>query len=260
MLFGQPSRPVSKRHPTAPQFSVPRPRGNCPPGTTNAVQQLSPLQSTMPAVHDGLVDGTNPQTPLIEHVCGYWHVPHEETVRVVPQLSVPDLAPQFFQIRLQNAVSPSYVQPHLFGVPPPPHVCPFGHVPQFTVIGKPQLSLSVTSPQFLPSRLQNAVSPSYVQPHLFGVPPPPHVCADEHVPQFTVRDVPQLLFAVKLSQFLLYCVQNAVSVSGTHGLHFPSTPHVTPVPLHTPHVYTLRYVPQLSGPVAMPQILPWREQ
>jgi hypothetical protein len=86
-------------------------------------------------------------------------------VRVVPQLSVPDSWPQFFPSREQNVAFGSGVQPHTFATPPPPHVkiVP-GQMPHDnTVRDTPQLSFSVTAPQFFPTRVQNAVSVSRAQ-------------------------------------------------------------------------------------------------
>jgi hypothetical protein len=51
-----------------------------------------------------------PQTfavPPPPHVLGEVHVPHDPTVRALPQLSVPETEPQFLLKRPQNAESPS---------------------------------------------------------------------------------------------------------------------------------------------------------
>src|SRR5512140_96644 len=81
------------------------------------------------------------------------HVPHDATVRLVPQLSLAVTLPQFLPSRVQNATSLSAVQPHTLatGGVAPAHVCGAVHVPQFTVLLAPQLSLAVTLSQFLPS-------------------------------------------------------------------------------------------------------------
>jgi hypothetical protein len=103
-------------------------------------------------------------------------LPHDETVRDVPQLSAPVQLPQALPSRAQKAGSVSAVQPHTFVVPPPPHVTPVPEqVPQFVVRDTPQLSVAVKLPQFLPRRVQNVVSLSAVQPHTFAAPPPAHV-------------------------------------------------------------------------------------
>jgi hypothetical protein len=93
------------------------------------------------------------------------HVPHEATVRLVPQLSVLVAVPQVLPRRVQNALSVSGVQaagPHTLpalqtrGGEQVPH--------EATVRLVPQLSLELTDPQFLPSRLQKAASVSAVHP------------------------------------------------------------------------------------------------
>jgi hypothetical protein len=190
-------------------------------------------------------------------------VPHEPTVRAPPQLSVPDTLPQFFTSRVQNAAFVSAVQPQTFAVPLPPHVTPVPlHAPQdATVRVVPQLSAAVTLPQFFPRRVQNAVSPSYVQPHTFAVPPPAQVCGDVHVPQSAVRDDPQLSFDVTLPQFFPSRVQNAPVVSAVqpHTFAVPPPPHVTPVPEHVPQL-AVREAPQLSFATTLPQFFPSRVQ
>src|SRR5262245_39391878 len=59
------------------------------------------------------VRSPTPQTfamPPPPHVCGEVHVPHDETVRVAPQLSAPVTAPQLLPRREQKLVSLSDVQ------------------------------------------------------------------------------------------------------------------------------------------------------
>jgi hypothetical protein len=134
----------------------------------------------------GSLSGVQPHTfavPAPPQVCGVEHVPHEATVRPVPQLSVPITWPQFLPTREQNAVSLSAVQLlHTFAAPAPPQV-PVVHVPhEATVRAVPQLSVPITWPQFLPTREQNAVSLSGVQPQTFAVPAPPQVWGEVHVP------------------------------------------------------------------------------
>jgi hypothetical protein len=61
-------------------------------------------------------------------------------------------------------------------MPPPPQVCGAVHVPQLTVRATPQLSVPASMPQLAPPRrAQNCVLVSAVQPHTFGMLPPPHV-------------------------------------------------------------------------------------
>jgi hypothetical protein len=110
-------------------------------------------------VHDAV-----PQTlavPPPAQVAGDVHVP-QLMVRATPQLSVPAKESQFLPCRLQNTASVSGAQPQTFG-PPPPQITPVPeHVPhEATVRRVPQLSITlVRPPQFLPSRLQSAPSPS----------------------------------------------------------------------------------------------------
>jgi hypothetical protein len=100
------------------------------------------------------------------------HVPHDATVRAVPQLSAPGTVPQFLPYRAQKAASVSGVQPQTLGVPPPPHARPVPkHPPQDAAVrAPPQLSMSETEPQFLPNRAQKAVSVSGVQPQTLDDP------------------------------------------------------------------------------------------
>jgi hypothetical protein len=119
-----------------------------------------------------------------------------------------------------------------------------------------QLSLAVTLPQFLPRRVQNAVSVSGAQavPHTLAVPPPAHVAGEVHVPhEATVRETLQLSAAVTLPQFLLRRVQNAASVSAVQ----PQTLAVPPPAQVLGEVQApqLRVPPQAS--LIEPQFLPW---
>jgi hypothetical protein len=67
-----------------------------------------------------------------------------------------------------------------------------------------------------------------VPPHTLAVPPPPHVCGEVHVPhELTVRDVPQLSFAVTLPQLSPSRVQNAVLFSAVQD------PPQAPLSVHT---------------------------
>jgi hypothetical protein len=57
------------------------------------------------------LSGVQPHTLLAPQTgVGSAHVPHEVTVRAVPQLSVPLTVPQFFPRRAQKATSLSAVQ------------------------------------------------------------------------------------------------------------------------------------------------------
>jgi hypothetical protein len=96
---------------------------------------------------------------------------------------------------------------------------------ELTVRDVPQLSFAVTLPQFFPRREQNDALLSGVHdvPHTFAVPPPPQVCGAVHEPhELTVRDVPQLSFAVTMPQFFPRRAQNEPSVSGVHETALPN--------------------------------------
>jgi hypothetical protein len=139
-----------------------------------------------------------------------------------------------------------------------PHVAGAVHVPHdATVREPPQLSAAVTDPQFLPSLVQNAVSISAVHPQRLAVPPVPQPLGVEHVPQVTVRAVPQLSAAVTDPQFFPSREQNAASLSLVHPHTFARPPpaHVLGDE-HVPQSATVRMVPQLSAPVKPPQFLP----
>jgi hypothetical protein len=74
------------------------------------------------------------------------------------------------------------VQPHVFGVSPPPHVWGAVHVPQSSMPPHP----SGIEPQCA-SMASQLVG---VQPHVFGVSPPPHVWGAVHVPQSSMPPHP----------------------------------------------------------------------
>src|SRR5437016_1873926 len=60
----------------------------------------------------------------------------------------------------------------------------------------------------------SVLSPFVALPHTLDVPPPPHVSGEVHVPQeVTVRDAPQLSFAVTVPQFFASLAQNDAFVS-----------------------------------------------
>jgi len=120
-------------------------------------------------------------------------MPHELTVRDVPQLSFAVTEPQFLPRRVQNAAVVSGVQPHTLGTEgvAPPQLWPVSvQVPQLTVRLEPQLSVAVTVPQVSPRRAQNCASVSDTHPHTLLA---PQTCVAGQVPQFgTERTVPQL--------------------------------------------------------------------
>jgi hypothetical protein len=83
------------------------------------------------------------------------------------------------------------VHPHRFGVPPPPHDLPAGHMPQSIVLPHP----SDTIPQsaFCDAQLAGTHASTPPPPHTFGTPPPPHVSGAVHVPQFNVLPHPSTM-------------------------------------------------------------------
>jgi hypothetical protein len=118
------------------------------------------------------------------------------------------------------------------------------------------LSVPFTVPQFLPTRVQNAVSLSAKHPQTFAV-TAPHVKGAVQpklkLQSGTVRLVPQLSVPVTLPQFFPSLVQNAALVSGPHpqanvALH-------AWVPAHVPQL-KVRVVPQLSFSLGAPQDSP----
>lgn len=136
------------------------------------------------------------------------------TVRVVPQLSVTVIEPQFFPAVEQSCGSVWGVQQLLGdGALAPSQTWPVPQVPQLvTVRLAPQLSVAITEPHVLPSRVQNAELLSATQPH---TPLPPQVCGAVQVPQLViVRVVPQLSAAVTEPQFLTRREHICVSLSG----------------------------------------------
>jgi hypothetical protein len=161
------------------------------------------------------------------------HVPHGLTVRVVPQLSAAVTLPQFLVSRVQNAGLVSATQftgPHTLPVLQTSGAVQAPH--ETTVRLVPQLSAAVTLPQFLPSRLQNAVFVSAEQPQTFVA---LHVAGGVHVPQTaTVREAPQLSFAVTLPHALPSRVQKVASLSGAQVM--PPLPPAPPEPPATPPV------------------------
>jgi hypothetical protein len=223
------------------------------------------VASHLPAVY-ALIVGLHCWPPdemhtLLEHV---WPLPHVPHVSDPPHPST--MLPQFLPCAEHVVGVHEPPPPQTLAVPPPPQVCGEVHEPhEETVREVPQLSAAVTLPQFLPRREQNAASVSAVHeppPQTLAVPPPAQVCGEVQVPhEETVREVPQLSFAVTLSQFLPRREQNAAFVSAVQ----PQTLAVPPPAqvcgeVQVPHEETVREVPQLSAAVTLPQFLPRREQ
>jgi hypothetical protein len=135
-------------------------------------------------------------------------------------------------------------------------------VPQLTVRGCPQESMSVAVPQSLRGSLeeQSAASLSRaVQPHTFAIPPPPQLEGEAQLPQDALRERPQLSSAATPPQFFPSRRQEDPSVSGVQ-----QVPVTGPSPhtwgwLQLPHP-TVRDRSQLSKSVTVPQVLPRRWQ
>jgi hypothetical protein len=179
----------------APQLSFAVTEPQFLPSRVQNARSVSDVQTHTLAV-------TKPQ------VHGAVQLPHELTVRLVPQLSTAVTPPQVVPSREQNAGSVSGVQQTL----PPLQVCDIPHVPQeLTVRLVPQWSAPATLPQFLPSRAQNAASVSAMQAQTLLE---PHVCGNVQSPhEITVRPMPQLSLPTTLPHVLPSRAQKAVSVS-----------------------------------------------
>jgi hypothetical protein len=208
----------------------------------------------LPSLKQKAMSVSAAQQTLLPHVCGDVHVPHDITVRPIPQLSKAVTLPQFLPSREQKAAFVSEAQAQTLSAP---HVCGDAHTPQEPIVRlTPQLSLAVTLPQFLPSREQKAASVSGTQAHTSS---PPHVSGNVHVPhEPTLRLAPQLSSAMTLPQFLPNRTQKAVSVSDTQAQTLSPPQFFGNV--HIPHEPTVRFTPQLSLAVTLPQFFPSLEQ
>ena len=80
-----------------------------------------------------------PDTPLPPHVPGGVQSPQPFGIRF-PQPSPAGPHVRFWSAQLFGWHEPVGGEPHLFCVPPPPHVCPCGHLPQPLGIKFPQPS------------------------------------------------------------------------------------------------------------------------
>jgi hypothetical protein len=233
-------------------------------GTNRLLPQLSTaakLPQFLPSLTQNIrSDSTHPHTfaAMAPQIWGETQVPHDGTVRALPQLSIADTLPQLLPSREQNAASVSDAHTHTFD---PLHVAGGTQVPQSVTRELPQLSGAATTPQFFASRVQNAALLSPVQPHTFAVPLPPQVCRGaQPAPMLqsgTNRLLPQLSTAAKLPQFLPNRAQNAASLSGAHTHTLPAL-HIAGA-LHAPQL-VVRELPQLSPAVTLPQFFPSREQ
>jgi hypothetical protein len=202
-----------------------------------------------------LVSAVHEHVFVVSHVSGSVHVPHDATVRLVPQLSVLVTDPHVLPMRAQKAWSVSAT--HAAGPQTLPALQTLGaaHVPHEAARAAPQLSFAVTEPQFLPSLVQNATFVSGVQAQVLVA---LHVVGAAQDPQnVTDRAAPQLSFAMTDPQALPSRAQKAVSFSGVHEHTFAAAQVCGAAQL--PHE-AVRAAPQLSVPVTAPQFLPIRVQ
>lgn len=234
-----------------------------PEETPSGLQHVLPLQvfeQHSPAqLHDAPVprQAGALQVPPPPHTCGQEQLPQLMPERGVPQLSLPELEPQFRPRRVQKAAFVSGVQTQALLV----QVSAGGvvHAPQFvTVRGAPQASVPVKVPQAAPRRVQKAVSLS-MQPHWFACPPPAQLSGVVQAPQLdAVRGVPQLSVPVKAPHCFPRRAQKTASVSGVQVqalLVQVSAGGAVQVPQSA-----VRGLLQLSVPLNMPQVFPWRVQ
>jgi hypothetical protein len=115
------------------------------------------------------------------------------------------------------------LQPHLLGVPPPPHVFIGPHAfPQSTTLPHP----SEAEPHSTPMAVHD-FGVHGVLPHLFG-PPPPHTAGDEHDLQSSMPPHP----SGSVPQFAFFDAH----VAGAHPHRFarPAPPQVVPDARHSP--------------------------
>ena len=196
--------------PPPPQVwgTVQVPQSRVPPQPSGTSPQLSPaghlvigvVQPHLLAVPPppqvwGAVQVPQPGAPQQPHALGVPPPPQVWGALQVPQLiTLPQLSSAVPQSWPMGQVVMVGVQPHWLGTPPPPQVSlGLGQVrgPQLTLLPQPLEML----PQLLPagqavrglqahvlvlgSQVWGAVhwmQPGPQQPHLLGVPPPPHIC------------------------------------------------------------------------------------
>jgi hypothetical protein len=223
---------------------------------------LSTSQSFASRVHSAMaVSGVHPQLlgavppPQVE---GARQVP-QLRVRCTPQLSSSVCAPHVAPTPAQKVTSLSGMHPHTFSTPPAPQLSRPLHCPHAAVRGLPQLSLPENWPQLLPCAAQKAASVCGTQPeHTLATPSAPQRAPPAHVPQFTVRLVPQLSTPVTTSQFFPNLTQNCASLSAPqlHTFGVPPPPQVrAPLQMTGPQV-ALRALPHRSVPENDPQSFP----
>jgi hypothetical protein len=134
------------------------------------------------------------------------------------------------------------------------HDCPEPQLPQLAERPVPQLSTSVTVPQLVPSREQNAALLSGVQVHTLDA---LHDWPEPQLPQLVLRAALQLSVPLTVPQFLPSREQNAALLSGEQLHTLVASQLCGEVQLPHPAV---RAAPQLSVPLTLPQFLPSRAQ
>ena len=234
-----------------------------PDETPSGLQHVFPLQ--VPEQHSPAqlhepplpVQAGALQVPPPPHTCGQEQLPQLMPERCVPQLSLPELVPQFLPRRVQKALFVSGVHTQVLVV----QVSAGGVVqaPQLvTVRGAPQASVPVKVPQAEPRRVQKAVSVS-MQPHRLATPPPAQLSGVVQVPQLdAVRGVPQLSVPVKAPHCFPRRAQKTGSVSGVQVQALLVQVRAGGV-VQAPQS-AVRALLQLSVPLNMPHAFPWRVQ
>ena len=155
----------------APQLSVP-----------DLVPQAAPVRAQKAALDSGA--HTHWFAP--EQLSPVPEQPPQLTLRLLPQLSVPDLVPHSAPKREQKAALDSGLQEQVLfeQLSPVPE-----HVPQLTLRLLPQLSVPDLVPHSAPRRAQKVALDSGLQEQVLFEQLSP---VPEHVPQFSVRWDPQL--------------------------------------------------------------------
>ena len=109
----------------------------------------------------------------------------------------------------------------MFG-PPPPQVCPGGHVPHASTAAQP----SKSCPQSAPCALHVVAT----HPQRFAVPAPPQLAGASHFPQNAVPQaswmLPQVAFACAQA-FAGQATPVSTPASGRSGIVRPVRPHAT---------------------------------
>lgn len=123
------------------------------------------------------------------------------------------------------------LEPHWFGVPPPPHVWPLGHAPQSTVPLQPSLWLPQVA--LAAAHAAEVLAGWHVgAPHSYGTPPPAQVAPPEQVPQSMKPPQP--------SSTVPHAAFTALQVAGTQ----VEAPHTLGVWL-APQIWPCGQPPQL---------------